>query len=76
MRKLTLIIILLLFLFSSAAGIFAQEAELPPPGLTPDSPFYFLDTLGEKIGMFFTFGTEKKAEKALKYADEKIAEVK
>ena len=55
---------------------FAQETELPSPGLTPDSPFYFLDTLGEKIGMFFAFGAEKKAGKALKYAEEKLAEVK
>lgn len=54
----------------------AQEVELPSPGLTPDSPFYFFDTLGEKIAMFFTFGAEKKAEKALKFAEEKLAEVK
>ncbi|MDI6903845.1 MAG: DUF5667 domain-containing protein [Methanocellales archaeon] len=55
--------------------VFAQEAELPNPGLTPDSPFYFLDTLGEKIVMFFTFGAEKKAERAFKIAEEKLAEV-
>jgi parvulin-like peptidyl-prolyl isomerase len=78
-------IILSLFLGAGPIGIltgsygvkvFAQEAELPNPGLTPDSPFYFLDTLGEKIGMFFAFSAEKKAEKALQYAEEKLAEVK
>lgn len=56
--------------------VLAQETELPNPGLTPDSPLYFLDTLGEKIGMFFTFGAERKAEKAMKYAEEKLAEVR
>ncbi len=75
MRKIASLITLVI-LFSFAITVLAQTSDLPSPGLTPDSPFYFLDTLGEKIGMFFTFGTEKKAEKALKYADEKIAEVK
>lgn len=74
MKKLLLILIVSSFLFGAMA--FAQEAELPNPGLTPDSSFYFLDTLGEKIGMFFAFSAKKKAEKALKYAGEKLAEVK
>ncbi len=60
----------------SGAVVFAQGADLPSPGLTPDSPFYFLDTLGEKIGMFFAFSAEKKAEKAMQYAGEKLMEVK
>jgi len=86
MQKVILPIIIFLLLFGvvSPLGIplvsygvnFAQEAELPKPGLTPDSLFYFLDILGEKIGMFFTFGAEKKAKKALKYAEEKMAEIK
>ena len=74
MRGISLLIALV-FLFSLEIGVLAQEIELPNPGLTPDSPFYFLDTLGEKIGMLFTFGSEKKAEKALQFAEEKIAEV-
>jgi len=74
MKKIILPIIILSLLFGVVS--FAQEAEPPSPGLTPDSPFYFLDTLGEKIGMFFTFGAEKKAERALQYAEEKLAEVK
>jgi len=73
MRKAILSIFILFLFFGS--GVFAQT-ELSNPGLTPDSPFYFLDTLGEKIGMFFAFGSEKKAEKALKIAEEKLAEVK
>ncbi|XOB41740.1 MAG: DUF5667 domain-containing protein [Candidatus Nealsonbacteria bacterium] len=71
--KYILIVVILTFL---GITVLAQEAELPSPGLTPDSPFYFLDTLAEKIGMFFTLGAEKKAEKAVRYAEEKLAELK
>lgn len=53
---------------------YAQDEELPDPGLTPDSPFYFLDSWGKNIGMFFTFGNEAKARKALRYAEERLSE--
>jgi hypothetical protein len=53
---------------------YAQDEELPDPGITPDSPFYFFDTIGKNIGMFFTFGPEAKAKKALQYAEERLAE--
>ncbi len=65
-------IVLASMLFSGAA--YAQDEELPSPGLTPDSPFYFFDKLGKNIGMFFTFGSEAKARKALQYAGERLAE--
>lgn len=74
MRKLILSLIIFSLLFGAMS--FAQETDLPNPGLAPDGPFYFLDTLGEKIVMFFTFGAEKKAEKALEFAEEKLAEAK
>lgn len=53
---------------------YAQEDELPDPGITPDSPFYFLDNWGKNIGLFFAFGSEAKARKALEYAEERLAE--
>ncbi len=36
--------ILPIIIFSLFFGgvVFAQEMELPDPGMTPDSPFYFL----------------------------------
>lgn len=76
MKKIIPILIssfLLIFLGQIAS---AQSDEFPSPGLTPDSPFYFFDTLGEKIGMFITFGADKKAKRALQYAEEKLAEAK
>jgi flagellar biosynthesis GTPase FlhF len=69
------IIIFSLLTFFLVSGVTAQETEVNP-GLTPDSPFYFLDTLQEKISLFFSFSTEAKARKALKFAEEKLAEVK
>ncbi len=59
-------------LFSGTA--YAQEEELPDPGITPDSPFYFLDNWGKNIGLIFAFGPEAKARKALEYAEERLAE--
>jgi len=64
------------FLFSLGAGVLAQETELPNPGLTPDSPFYFLETIAEGIGTFFTFGDLKKAERYAALAAERLAEAK
>jgi len=52
------------------------DFSLPNPGLTPDSPFYFFDTLWEKVSLFFTFVPEKKAKKAIQFAEEKLAEAK
>ncbi len=43
-------------------------------GIKPNSFFYFFDTTFEKVGLFFTFDSEKKARKALEYADERLAE--
>jgi hypothetical protein len=53
-----------------------SPSKTPNAGLTPDSFFYFLDTFSEKIGMFLSFSKKKKAEKALKYSEEKIEEIK
>ncbi len=72
--RLTLLscIMVISLLFSGTA--YAQEEELPNPGITPDSPFYFLDNWGKNIGLFFAFGPEAKARKALEYAEERLAE--
>lgn len=43
-------------------------------GIGPSSFFYVFDITFEKIDLFFTFNPEKKAKKALKYADERLAE--
>ncbi len=67
-------IIVLSLLFGGL--VFAQETGLPDPGLTPDSPFYFLERVSEAIGTFFTFGDLKKAERYTALAAERLAEAK
>ena len=75
MKKIVLITILSFLLLSFGIQIFAQDTELPSPGLLPDSPFYFLETVAEWIGTFFTFGDLKKAERYAALAAERLSEV-
>lgn len=57
--------------------VFAQnQAVLPSAGLTPESPFYFLDKLGEGLREFFTFNPEGKARLQISFAAERVAEIK
>ena len=74
MRKISLLTALLFLLLSLGVGVLAQATELPNPGLTPDSPFYFLERISEGIGTFFTFGDLKKAERYAVLATERVAE--
>jgi hypothetical protein len=48
------------------------EADI---GLTPDSPFYFLKLLVEKIELLLTFSSEAKAEKLAEFAERRLAEL-
>lgn len=56
--------------------VFAQNGTLPSAGLTPESPFYFVDTLGEVLREFFTFNPEGKARLQITFAAERVAEIK
>jgi hypothetical protein len=72
--KTTLLLIISIVLLSLGTGALAQETDLPDPGMTPDSPFYFLERIAETIGTFFTFGDLKKAERHIALAAERLAE--
>jgi hypothetical protein len=76
MEKISLLITALFLTLSFGLGVLAQEAELPAPGLTPDSAFYFLESFFEDIGTLFTFGDVAKAERYAKLAAERVAEAK
>jgi len=52
------------------------DLEIGEPKLLPDSPFYFLKNWGRGIQQIFTFNPVKKAELRLKFANEKLMEVK
>lgn len=76
--RIILISCFLIISFLLSGTAYAQDGQddnLPNPGMTPDSPFYLFDTMGKKIGLFFTLGPEAKASKALEYAEERLAEV-
>lgn len=45
-------------------------------GIKPSSLFYFLDIAFEKVNLFFIFNSEKKANRALGYAEERLQEAK
>lgn len=78
MKKLIIVplICILALSFCVTGAAYAQEEEgLPDPGITPDSPFYFADKWAKQLAMMFTFKTESKVQKALQYADERLAEV-
>lgn len=76
MNKLLVGIISSVLLISLVVPVQAQFGWLPQAGITPDSPFYFLDQWGEGIGMTFAFSNQAKVNKALKYSEEKLAEMK
>jgi hypothetical protein len=79
MKKLGIIsiICLAIFLLAAPVSVFAGDAEdLPAPGLTPDSPFYFMDRWMQQINLAFTFNQEAKVQKSLLYAEERLAELK
>jgi hypothetical protein len=66
----------LMFLTGGIAFAQNEQVALPSAGLTPDSPFYFLDRLGETLQRFFTFNPEAKARLEITFAAERIAEIK
>jgi hypothetical protein len=79
-KKIIIISLLFVGLLFAQAPVKAQTQdplpELPGPGLTPNSPLYFLERAAEAIGEFLTFNTEAKAKLQAKRALERIAEVK
>jgi len=64
-----------LILGATSAGA-QNEGDLPSPGTTPDSFFYFFERISEEIGTLFTFGDLNKAERYAELASERIAEAR
>lgn len=71
-KKVYLATIMGLMLFSGVA--LAAESDFPEAGITPDSPVYFLDIWGERISLFVTLNKDKKTDKLVKIAEERLAE--
>jgi len=71
MKKITTGII---FIFILGFGVQALADGDAKPGIKPDSFFYVFDTAFERAGLLLAFKDSTKASRAVKYADEKIAE--
>lgn len=75
MRKLAMIMTLLLVVALTPAAMGQENAtDLPDAGTTPDSAMYGLERAMERINLALTFGNANKAEKQLRYAEERVAE--
>ncbi|MEK7182134.1 MAG: DUF5667 domain-containing protein [Patescibacteria group bacterium] len=72
----TIILIVIFIFVGNIALAQSPQVTLPSAGLTPESPFYFLDRLGENLRQFFTFNPEAKAKLQIEFAGERIAEIK
>lgn len=70
------VIIVALLVFTDSFVFAQNQFVLPSAGLTPESPFYFLDRLGETLRTFFTFNPEGKARLQIAFAAERVAEIK
>lgn len=65
------------FMEDSAEAVKAEEvaALLPEMKLLPDSPFYFLKTIQEKIQSLFIFNIQRETKFQMKIADKRLAEI-
>jgi len=71
-KALFLLIVPLLII----GGSVKAQSVLPTPGLTPASPFYFMDRFGEWLREIITFNPESKIKLQMELAAERVAEVK
>ncbi|MEX2437427.1 MAG: DUF5667 domain-containing protein [Candidatus Paceibacterota bacterium] len=71
MKKLIIASLLLTMLAVAPAPALAQTDTGPTPG----SFWYGITTTFENVNLFFTFNSEKKAEKALRYAEKRLSQV-
>ena len=73
---LGVVILIAVLFFGLAQPTQAQKRteELPSPGITPDSFWYFGEILKERIVLIFTFDKESKFNKYLDFGDERLSE--
>jgi hypothetical protein len=72
--KKVLSILFLSILFLGARAFADTRFGLPEPGLTPESPLYFLDLWDEQIRLFFTRSDSARFERYSQRALERMAE--
>ncbi len=80
-RILSLFIAMLLLPLAASAHPVSDDSITTPKGeikagVTPDSPFHFFERSIDRVRLAFTADPEKKAEKALEIARERLMEAK
>lgn len=84
MKKIAPFLVVTLILFGvSFMPTFAQEVAIDTAqdttieidtGITPDSPFYFIDSFWKSVRLTFIFNPVKKVERRMEFARERLAE--
>ena len=76
MKTMSVFVMAVLMMSFLTIGVAAEETEVEveEAGITPDSPLYGLDRLMENMRLGLTFNKQKKAERALMIAEERMAE--
>jgi len=74
MKQVVVFTIIFSFLFSVVNVQAKFPNDLPGPEIMPDSPFYFLKIWWEKLVIFLTFNTVKKAGKYKVFAEKRAYE--
>lgn len=75
MKKIFIVITILFLVAVFILPVPASASATTNAGVKPGSFWYGFDIAFEKINLFFTFSPEKKVQKALAYADERLAEI-
>lgn len=78
MSKASLLTVMILGIFFTgilSRSVFAESAfGLPDPGLTPESPFYFLDLWDEDARLFFTYSDSSRVKRYEARIRERLSE--
>ena len=67
-------VLVAIFLLFELSPAYALNFEDVKAGITPDNPLWKLDKWEEKLELLVTFNKEKKVEKRIKFAEERLAE--
>ena len=72
---MTLIVVSAVLSSMFSNSVFAEsQFGLPDPGLTPESPFYFLDTWDEEVRLFFSHSDSARLKRYRASAAERLSE--
>jgi hypothetical protein len=74
MKKIITSVVIGLLFFSGI--VLAQSVELPPAGILPGNPLFFIERFFEDLEMFFTFDEVNKTRRLITFTEERLAEVK